>query len=399
MTQRTCMQAASRIISMEPVLGSDATLCTRALHRRACDPGCPSLDTPWHLTAAAVTECTDWVCRLSTNPVRPATTRCAVMHSNAPRTGSKTPAHMYACTDAPEWGLGCAFSDPASGTISIRASSLLATDQTRSSMHRELMGVLQVLQSSAHCAGFALLTFTDAMAACWAFKCGTSHPESHAVVLLMHKIARALNVNALLRWCSRESAPGKLADAASRLARLDVDDVSLWPRSHANVLRASGNHRRDVDSFADSRNAQAKFHCSLLPTDDPRCLGVDAFKFDWPAGCHLAFPPRECVARAMRHKTTIHSMVLIVAHPLPPHVSAPSCLPDGALRPGVRPLRCTSKRGIRLGPIGKQKHLHGRMPLPAHALATSTAFQGSSCAGTRRCFQGLQTNFLRVNCK
>ena len=262
-TQRTCMQAASRIISMEPALGSDTTLCTRALHRRARDPGRPSLDTPWHLTAAAVTEFTDWACRLLTNPVRPVTTRCAVMHSNAPRTGSKT-LPMHACTDASEWGLGCAFPDPVTGTITIRASSLLATDQMRSSMHRELMGVLQAPQSSARCAGLALLTFTDAMAACWAFKCGTSHPESHAVVLLMHKIARALNVNALLRWCSRESAPGKLADAASRLARLDVDDVSLWPRSHANVLRASGNHRRNVDSFADSRNAQGKVP-SLAP--------------------------------------------------------------------------------------------------------------------------------------
>ena len=212
------------------------------------------------------------------------------------------------------------------------------------------------------------------MAACWAFKCGTSHPESHAVVLLAHKIARALNMNALLRWCSRESAPGKLADATSRLARLDVDDVSLWPRSHANVLRASGNHRHDIDPFADCRNTQAKFYHALLPTDDPRCLGVDAFQFDWPAGCHLAFPPRECVARTIRHKTAIHSLVLIVAHPLPAHISALSCFPGGALRPGVRLLCCTSKHGIRLGPIGKPKHLHRRMPLSAYALATRAVF-------------------------
>ena len=361
-TRRDAMSLAQRLCSMSEVLGSSVTLHSRGLHKLG-NSG-PQLDVPIPLSQLAALEMRQWRLVLQSNPSRPMSSPVTLYHTvrgGGPRIGKEI--SMVVATDASDTGTGAIFICPRSGRMTIVAASLDQQQRVTSSCHRELVGILRCVQESPPTlAGHLIMILTDAMSACWCFKYGSSVQNLHTVVLAIHAAMKKQNIRVILRWCPRTAAPAQAADAASRTAKYDHHDHTLTTAAVANAAMKCGRSVFDVDLFASKINTHAARYYSLLPTTDPRCLGMDALSHAWPNGCHLAFPPAHLLAATLRHKPMGRELAMVVPTSIPADIRDLVLLKDRSFRKGVRLLRHVHRRDTQKGPIGDAPMLANRYP-------------------------------------
>ena len=372
-TRRDAMSLAQRLCSMTEVLGASVTLHSRGLYKMG--NGGPQLDETITLSTLAALEMRQWRAVLMSNPSRPISAPLTLYHAmrgDSPKVGKEIA--MVVATDASDTGTGAIFICPRSGRMVVVAASLDQQQRVTSSCHRELVGILRCIEEAPlSLAGQVMMILTDAMSACWAFKYGSSIRTIHAVVLQIHAEIKKKDLRVLLRWCARSTAPAQAADAASRLAKFDYHDYHLTADEAAAIARSCGRATFDADLFASKDNAHASRFYALLPTTDPRCIGLDALSHKWPNGFHLAFPPSSMLAATLRHKTNGRELALVVPSSIPADVRDIVMASQRRFRRGVRLIRHVHRRDVVRGPTGAAPMLAQRYPFVVLHIAADFA--------------------------
>jgi len=175
-----------------------------------------------------------------------------------------------------------------------------ARDRSRSSTFRELSAILHLLLVQGRALRHhKVVSWCDNANAERIITRGSGVPELHHLALMIHRIARRLDITLQVRWVRRTDPRIRLADELSRFdqPRVDTDDFGLSQRSFDYVVRAFGPFQFDL--FAASHNAKCESYASLRL--DAAAKVRDAFSVRWSTlGELYVHPPIGSLAATVR---------------------------------------------------------------------------------------------------